>query len=300
MLGHLKSYHKRVAAEILTKIKAGTAPWMRPWKPGQRSLPRNILSTKEYRGGNSTWLSCAEFQDTRWGTYKQLQTAGGQVQKGSKSRHILYWQFETKRRAVDKNGKPKFNDAGEPVYVYGKLDRPRCYLYHLFNVEQCEGIEPEPEPEPPDWEEHETSETILTNSLAKIRHLEGNRAYYRPSADLITMPLRNQFANPPLYYQTILHELAHWTGADTRLAREGITNPKGKGSPTYAQEELRAEIASMMLSNHLGIGHDPIERSAAYVEGWLKVIENNPKEVYDASRDAQSIVDFILKFKEAA
>ena len=59
------------------------------------------------------------------------------------------------------------------------------------------------------------------------------------------MPLKAQFSDEVGYYSTALHELGHWTGHETRLNRE--SGPFG--SISYAKEELRAEIGSMMLSS---------------------------------------------------
>ena len=69
------------------------------------------------------------------------------------------------------------------------------------------------------------------------------------------------------------------------------------GSEGYAKEELRAEIASMLLGCELGIGHDP-EHHAAYVGSWIKVLEEDPKEIFRAAADAEKIKDYVLSFSQ--
>ena len=72
---------------------------------------------------------------------------------------------------------------------------------------------------------------------------------------------------------------------------EGMS--EGFGSPAYAKEELRAEISAMMTGERVGVGHDP-SRGAAYVEGWVAALEEDPREIRRAAADAQKISDFVL------
>ena len=47
----------------------------------------------------------------------------------------------------------------------------------------------------------------------------------------------------------------------------------------------------MMTGERVGVGHDP-QRGAAYVEGWVKVLEKDPHEIHRAARDAQKMSVF--------
>ena len=62
----------------------------------------------------------------------------------------------------------------------------------------------------------------------------------------------------------------------------------------YAREELRAEMSAMMTGERVGVGHDG-SRGAAYVKGWLKALEQDPKEMYKAAADAQRISDYLMR-----
>ena len=77
----------------------------------------------------------------------------------------------------------------------------------------------------------------------------------------------------------------------SRLNRD-IAHPFG--SEGYAKEELRAEIASLMVGDQLGIGHDPGQHTA-YVKSWVKVLREDPKEILRASRDADKIAHYVLE-----
>ena len=93
-----------------------------------------------------------------------------------------------------------------------------------------------------------------------------------------------QFPSANHYYQTALHELGHSTGHPERMNRETLTQgiSEGFGSPAYAKEELRAEISAMMTGERVGVGHDP-SRGAAYVEGWIAALEEDPREIRRAA-----------------
>ncbi|WP_199902113.1 ArdC-like ssDNA-binding domain-containing protein, partial [Azospirillum sp. B506] len=45
-----------VADTIIDQLKEGTAPWIKPWKPGERHLPYNPTTGNDYRGANTLWL----------------------------------------------------------------------------------------------------------------------------------------------------------------------------------------------------------------------------------------------------
>ena len=113
--------------------------------------------------------------------------------------------------------------------------------------------------------------------------------------DEIVLPARGQFPSANHYYQTALHELGHSTGHPERMKRDTLIQgiEGGFGSPDYAREELRAEISAMMTGERVGVGHDP-SRGAAYVEGWIQALEEDPREIRRAAADAQKISDFVL------
>tara|TARA_R110002153_G_scaffold179290_1_gene332678 strand:+ start:83 stop:415 length:333 start_codon:yes stop_codon:yes gene_type:complete len=67
------------------------------------------------------------------------------------------------------------------------------------------------------------------------------------------------------------------------------------GTQEYAREELRAEIASMMLGAELQIGHDPGQH-LAYVDSWIKILTEKPFEIHQAASDSQKIMDYLMAF----
>ncbi len=293
-------YFRQVADSLIGQIRRGTAPWTQAWKPGERAMPANVRTGKRYRGGNSVWLASTAqrrgFSDERWGTFKQVKSLGGHVRRGEKGCPILFWQFETKRLARDREGRPVLDAKGEPVHETRTLDNPRVYRYTVFNAEQCDGLPRGATPaDKPAWEAHGGAERVLRESGAVISHTGSNRAYYDLDRDRIVLPFREQFPSGPSYYQTALHELGHWTGHESRLNRHTLTRgvADGTNSAEYAREELRAEISAMMTGDRLNVGHDS-SRHASYVGSWIELLRDDPREIYRASRDAQEMSDYVL------
>ena len=67
----------------------------------------------------------------------------------------------------------------------------------------------------------------------------------------------------------------------------------GFGSPEHAREELRAAICAMMTGERVGVGHDP-QRGGAYAENWVRVLEEDPREIHRAAAEAQRMSDYLI------
>ena len=293
-------YHKEFAGKLKEQIERGVAPWQKPWKPGESRLPKNIQTDKAYRGGNSVYLSVTQtakgYSDHRWATYKQISEMGGQVRKGEKATHVLFYKFDDeKKKAQEQPGTPTTEGKAEKEQTRPPM--VRCYA--VFNVEQADGLKldrkPGDEIKEPEWKAHQTAERVIQESGVHVAHVRGDRACYNVQTDKVTLPEREQFATANGYYQTALHELGHATGHPSRMDRDTLKNGVGNfGSVEYAREELRAEMSAMMTGERVGVGHDG-SRGAAYVDGWIKALDQDPKEMYKAAADAQKISDYLIR-----
>ncbi len=294
MAENKKPYHEQIAEQVIAALRDGTAPWVVPWKPGQiPEGPVNAVTGQPYRGMNRVWLGMQQGNniDPRWCTYRQAQQLGAQVKKGSKGVTVQYWKFREETLLKDEQGKPLLDENGQKRYSVAELDRPRVFYSTVFHASQIEGLPPLPaRVETPEWQRHEIAEKLLKESGAMIFHDQVSRAFYQPSSDEIHLPVQAQFATPDRYYVTALHELGHWTGHESRLDRD-LNHPFG--SEGYAREELRAELASYMLGAELGIGHDPGQHHA-YIASWIKALEEDPKEIIRAARDAEHIREYVM------
>ncbi|WP_156471647.1 ArdC family protein, partial [Snodgrassella sp. CFCC 13594] len=291
-----EEYAQAIADELIGMIEQGTAPWQKPWTPVQGSdVPYNHLTGRPYSGSNVLYLWMQERSDPRWLTYKQAQSVDAQVRKGEQGAKLIKLVTHAERVKKDDSGKVIKDQHGEPVKEMAKLDRPFVKGFTVFNAEQIEGLPKLERPPLPElqWGVHSPAEQILAASGANIEHRPGNRAFYSTMQDRIVLPEKAQFPDAGSYYATALHELGHWTGHPNRLDRDLSGS---FGSVSYAKEELRAEIASMMINRQLGMPHDP-SHHAAYVGGWVQVLKEDPMEILRASRDAQKIQDYVLAFQ---
>ena len=288
-------FHEEFAAKLVEDLKQGTAPWQKPWRPGQSHSPRNPISGTVYSGINRVMLARRGFEDPRWMSFKQANTLECRVRKGEKAQTIVYWQFDKEIPAVDDNGKPVLNAEGEQLKEKVELTRPIVRFSSVFHISQLEGEIPPLDPATLElkWDPNEKAETILQNSGAVIKHNQRDRAFYSLLTDEISLPPKENFAEADGYYATALHELGHHSGHPSRLNRE--FGPFG--SETYAREELRAEIASWMLGQDIGIGHDPGQH-LAYVKSWVSILEKDPYEIVRACRDAEKIKQYVLGLEQ--
>src|SRR5579883_2301756 len=209
-------YIESVAATIINQLKKGTAPWIKPWQPGERFMPFNPASGNSYHGMNAIWLlSVMEnhgYADYRWLTFKQANSLDAQVNRGEKGTAIQYWKWTEDVSALDESGKPLTDEAGKALKQLVRLQKPKVWSAIVFNADQITGL---PELERmilPRLERHQEAEAILNDSKASIIHRQGDGAFYSPSTDTITLPEREQFLSSDRFYATALHELGHWTG----------------------------------------------------------------------------------------
>lgn len=140
---------------------------------------------------------------------------------------------------------------------------------------------------------HEKAEQIVKRWDVRVRNLEQDEAYYSPSIDMITMPLKEQFFKESEYYSVLFHEGCHASGHEKRLKRDGIVNRTYFGSKDYSFEELVAEIGTAFICSELNIEKD-FENSAAYVKSWVSNLQSNPDWIIRASSQAASAADWVL------
>jgi antirestriction protein ArdC/phage/plasmid primase-like uncharacterized protein len=287
-----KSFVETVAERLIEQLREGVAPWQKPWQPGEAgaSMPTNPVTGNRYKGINALHLMSQDHIDQRWMTYKQAASIGAQVRKGEKGTPIQYWKFTEDHTQTDANDKPILDADGKAVKHTVRLERPSLFMATVFNADQIDGLPQRTPPKEQSWAASERADGILQATGANIRQGEQDRAFYRPATDTIHLPNKEQFDSADRYYATALHELGHWTGHQSRLDRD-LAHPFG--SEGYAREELRAEIASMIMGDELGIGHDP-KQHAAYVGSWIKAIQDDPLEIFRAAADAEKIQDYVL------
>jgi len=127
----------------------------------------------------------------------------------------------------------------------------------------------------------------LRSTGADIREGHGE-AYYLPGRDFISMPAFEAFKSADHFYSTAFHELGHWTGHTSRLARD-LRHRFGERA--YAAEELVAELCSAFLCAEFSIDGDL--RHAGYIENWMALLTADNRAFFTACSKAQAAADFL-------
>lgn len=101
----------------------------------------------------------------------------------------------------------------------------------------------------------------------KIKIVESSSCYFSPKEDCVGMPSINKFSNTNTYYHSYFHELIHSTGTKNREDRK-IENRFG--DKDYSNEELVAELGSIILSNECwNLNDEILQNSGEYLKNWL-------------------------------
>jgi antirestriction protein ArdC len=282
------SLYDEVTSKIVAELEAGRFPWVQPWgsagaaAPG---LPRNALTGRTYSGVNVLllWGACIEHghPSQSWLTFRQALEAGGTVRKGERGVTVVYAD-----RFIPKGEAERAAREDEDARAVPFLKR-----FTVFNVAQCEGLRPGLAVDPAPLPEREivpVAEALIAASQADFR-VGGDKAYYAPGADFVAVPPQPAFFDQINYYRTCLHELTHWTGHRSRLARDFSGS---FGSASYAREELIAEMGSAFLCASLGIV--PTVRHADYLASWLSVMREDNRAIFRAASAASKAAQFLL------
>jgi antirestriction protein ArdC len=286
------SVYDTITNEIVRAIDAGAGEFRLPWhRPaGGNFRPNNAATRNAYRGVNVVALWAAAqirgFDSSTWATYKQWASIGAQVRKGERASTVVFY------REIDAG-----DDADDDT------TRFVARASFVFNVAQVDGYTVESPPVvtggiTPDAR----ADAFIHATGARISH-GGTRAFYRPSTDEIVLPPASAFVGTPTstateaYYSTALHELAHWSGAESRLARNF---GRRFGDAAYAVEELVAELAAAFLTADLGVSNATRADHAQYLASWLTVLRADSRAIFAAASAASRAADFLHNMQPSA
>lgn len=286
------SLYQEVTDRIIAELEAGRLPWVQPWGRAKAGLglPANAATGRRYSGINILILwgevIAQGYPAQTWLTFRQALDLGGIVRKGERGCTVFF-----ANRFIPKGEKARAEAEGtDPESV------PFLKRFTVFNVAQCDGL---PEAmtagaEPlPERQLIPSAEALITATGADIR-IGGERAFYSPAEDYIRVPPQPAFFEQINYYRTCFHELGHWTGHPSRLARDFS---RRFGSTAYAREELVAEMAGAFVCAALSI--TPTVRHADYLGAWLEVLREDNRAIFRAASLASRAADFLLAFRDA-
>ena len=347
-----RDFRQEITDRMVSALEQGDIPWRKPWRSVERPMNGLSGHRYQGINRFMTMLTQFErgYGDPRWLTFNQVRQAGGHVKKGEHGVQIEMWKprpfWERKDVTVtlDHAAVRVFSESSDGRVEIGSksalrptsaahksalrvehggkavswaaahqaLDVFSTRVYTVFNVEQCEGLDPQKLVPLADHavtvDAHTRGEFLMASMRADgVGFKEGaDGACYVPSADSIRLPSRARFVSQEAYYATALHEIGHSTGAAHRLNRDGIVGAHAFGSEDYAREELRAELASAFLAVETGIAPAPETGNAggaeadfenqhkAYLKHWAKVLKSDKNEMFRAAKEAGEAADYVL------
>jgi antirestriction protein ArdC len=118
----------------------------------------------------------------------------------------------------------------------------------------------------------------------------GRAGSYSAKCDAIRMPAFKFFRGQADYYNTLFHELIHWTGHPSRLDRQLGAR---FGEKSKAKEELIAELGAAFLCAEFSIDDSISSPHAAYIQDFFELLDNDPRELFSAVLKAQAAIDFL-------
>ena len=268
--------YAEITNRIIDQMEQGTIPWQKPWVASGSCV--SYATGKPYSLLNQMLLG----RPGEYLTFNECRKSGGYVKKGQKAHMQVFWTWLERED----------EETGEKKRI------PFLRYYNVFHIDQCEGLKPRhAEPFPQTANADQKAESIICDYLhtsgVKLNHEAGDRAFYRPSDDSITLPLLAQFKETAEYYSTAFHELIHSTGHAKRLNR--IAGTAYFGSEAYSKEELVAEIGASALVNTVGLETaESFRNNAAYIQNWLQVLKSDKRFIVSASGKAEKAVALIL------
>ena len=268
--------YAEITSRIIAQMEQGTIPWKKPWVGSSSAV--SYTTGKPYSLLNQMLLG----EPGEYITFRQCQQAGGFVRKGEKSRMVAFWKW------IEQEDE----ETGEIQSI------PFLRYYNVFHIRQCENIQSRRLVLPAEHAAADrTADAIIRDYTAReavrLHRSTGDRAFYRPSDDSVTVPGIARFPNTAEYYSTIFHELTHSTGHAKRLNR--IEKTAFFGSEAYSKEELVAEIGAAALVNHAGLETaSSFRNSTAYIQNWLQVLRNDKRFIVSAAGRAEKAVRLIL------
>ncbi len=283
---------KEITDKVIKNLESlpENAKWSKPWshKGTTFGAHHNPITGTVYSGFNFLITNLSGFECKQWVTFNQLKDKFGMEQackyvKGCKTTPIVHFKMVPDSR----------DPSGETLY-------PKRSSYRVFNVSQLNdfdasvfgGIDENSQPEvigiPTD------GANLLAEELGVDLRYQGNTACFIPSVDRINMPTVESFieggTSRDHHDSTLLHEITHWTGHESRLNRK-LKNHFG--SKDYAFEELVAELGSAMAGALMGLPYEGLQH-AEYIQSWIKSLRDNPNALFEASKLANKAVKYMI------
>ena len=301
--------------------------WKKGWTDGrtaQFGLPQNLMG-RPYTGSNAflcqIHTTMEHYRMPVYLTIKQIRDAGGMIKKGEHSIPIFKWDLRIKDKDGKKLSESDYRNMTKEEQAECTV-RPYLKVYNEWNIDQTnleevnkekydailKRFKSEPIKDEVGMYKNEAFDNLLKEQswVCPIEYEKFNEsAFYSPKRDQIVVPSKKQFniSNTPEdvfkdgmeFYGTTIHEMAHSTGHESRLGRDGIVKIDQFGSDQYAKEELVAELTSALIGNAMGFDSRIRENNIAYLQNWIGSLKKDPKFLKSVMSDVNKSSKMVLE-----
>lgn len=301
--------------------------WKKGWTDGrtaQFGLPQNLVG-RPYTGSNAflcqIHTTLEHYRMPVYLTIKQIRDAGGMIKKGEHSIPIFKWDLRIKDKDGKKLSESDYRNMTKEEQAECTV-RPYLKVYNEWNIDQTnleevnkekydailKRFKSEPIKDEVGMYKNEAFDNLLKEQswVCPIEYEKFNEsAFYSPKRDQIVVPSKKQFniSNTPEdvfkdgmeFYGTTIHEMAHSTGHESRLGRDGIVKIDQFGSDQYAKEELVAELTSALIGNAMGFDSRIRENNIAYLQNWIGSLKKDPKFLKSVMSDVNKSSKMVLE-----
>lgn len=301
--------------------------WKKGWTDGrtaQFGLPQNLVG-RPYTGSNAflcqIHTTMEHYRMPVYLTIKQIRDAGGMIKKGEHSIPIFKWDLRIKDKDGKKLSESDYRNMTKEEQAECTV-RPYLKVYNEWNIDQTNleevnkekydailnRFKSEPIKDEVGMYKNEAFDNLLKEQswVCPIEYEKFNEsAFYSPKRDQIVVPSKKQFniSNTPEdvfkdgmeFYGTTIHEMAHSTGHESRLGRDGIVKIDQFGSDQYAKEELVAELTSALIGNAMGFDSRIRENNIAYLQNWIGSLKKDPKFLKSVMSDVNKSSKMVLE-----
>lgn len=301
--------------------------WKKGWTDGrtaQFGLPQNLVG-RPYTGSNAflcqIHTTMEHYRMPVYLTIKQIRDAGGMIKKGEHSIPIFKWDLRIKDKDGKKLSESDYRNMTKEEQAECTV-RPYLKVYNEWNIDQTNleevnkekydailnRFKSEPIKDEVGMYKNEAFDNLLKEQswVCPIEYEKFNEsAFYSPKRDQIVVPSKKQFniSNTPEdvfkdgmeFYGTTIHEMAHSTGHESRLGRDGIVKIDQFGSDQYAKEELVAELTSALIGNAMGFDNRIRENNIAYLQNWIGSLKKDPKFLKSVMSDVNKSSKMVLE-----
>ena len=301
--------------------------WKKGWTDGrtaQFGLPQNLVG-RPYTGSNAflcqIHTTMEHYRMPVYLTIKQIRDAGAMIKKGEHSIPIFKWDLRIKGKDGKKLSESDYRNMTKEEQAECTV-RPYLKVYNEWNIDQTnleevnkekydailKRFKSEPIKDEVGMYKNEAFDNLLKEQswVCPIEYEKFNEsAFYSPKRDQIVVPSKKQFniSNTPEdvfkdgmeFYGTTIHEMAHSTGHESRLGRDGIVKIDQFGSDQYAKEELVAELTSALIGNAMGFDSRIRENNIAYLQNWIGSLKKDPKFLKSVMSDVNKSSKMVLE-----